>query len=38
VYSPSYFLEINGEAEKGNNTLRNSAKTLMYWAKLPKNF
>ena len=38
VNSPLYFPEINEKAEKINNTLRNSSKALMYWAKLSENF
>ena len=38
TYSPPGCPEVNGKAERINRTLRNSAKTLLYWAELSENF
>eukprot|EP00833_Pecoramyces_ruminatium_P016378 jgi/Orpsp1_1/1190410/evm.model.d7180000078806.1 len=38
VYSPPYNPENNGIAERFNQTLINSAKTLIYWSKLSLDF
>lgn len=36
--SPSYVHEINGKAERINQTIQNSEKTLLHWAGLSENF
>jgi len=38
ITSPPYVHELNGKAERINQTIQNSAKTIMHWAGLSENF